>query len=363
MARSANLSGVHIYARELVDSKFRTSLFDMPVLLTALDRRGGMVGKLGDKSQNVGAIISGARNMSKNMLTTTQGSTQRQIRFNTGTVGGVKYLGTDDTTASTGTARQDSKFQSAYVSWSIAEAPISVRNSTLRKAKGPHELANPIEIAVEQAMRELVDQVGGDVYTGSPTDQTAEDWDAPLGLQQWIHSSNTIGGIDRSSVSGFSGNRVTGAKQAKLSLIDEANLDYDGSGNGVANKGGRIDLVLAGNILYKKMKDEALARGYQLVKNDVQERGQVGLLLEGFEYNGALVTLDPKAPASSVFMLDSRSVLMEIMASENWKVHKFNDLRENGPHGSPDLTISRVSLGYRLVVERPWENVQYTNVS
>lgn len=358
MARAANLTGVHIWAQEFFDTNFRSGIFDMPVLLAAFSRNGTAAGGFGGSDQSVAAVIGGPKAISDNQLASTDGSTQRQIIFNTGEVGGGKYLATDGTTSSTGADRSDEQWASAYISWCLYEQPISVKNSVLRKARGGFKMtASVFEKVIQQAQREANKQIATDLYTGNPSSQTAEDWDAPLGLQQWIRDTGVIGGFDRTNDGLDAALYNTSATNVNLKLLDDTNLE------GPAQKGGNIDLWITTTSIYQKLKTEFQASGQTIVVNSIPEEGQVGFIKEFFNYNGMMVTFDPFCPASHLFGLTTSSWLFETAPFENWRVHKFLDLREDGPPGSQDLTTSKVGIQYRLTCEEPWLNVQFTNVS
>lgn len=361
MARAAGLVDFHSYAQEVIDTEFRSGLFDVPVLLSILSRKGTTEGKMGRPGS---AFVIG-KNITGTKMRTLAGSTLRHVFFQTERVGGGATLTSDGNTSSAGTSRSDSKKRSAYIHWFYREFPIAIRNMTLRQARGRYALGSAIADATVMATEELMEDLATRVYTGNPSNQsTDEPWDNLMGLQQWIHTTNTIGGIDRSSVTGFDGVRVTTAKAATLALLDEAMLNHDGSGNGLADKGSRADVWITGNILYNKFKQEALSRGAQLVTNDVPKGGQVGFIGEYVNYNGKMITLDPFCPASTVFGLDSRTWEMELDPKENFRVLPFKDLREELPGtGQADLTTSAVAFGGRLICTQPWKNIQYTNVS
>ena len=213
-------------------------------------------------------------------------------------------------------------------------------------------------MAIKRAIREMNNALDTDLYTGSPTDQSLEDWDAPLGLQQWIRTTGTIGGWNRTNAGLDSAGYTTAATNITLTTLDDANID------GPVQKGGNIDLWIMPPTLYKKLKKEAqVSMQTIVVQNSSPEIGQVGFLKEYFMYNGMMITFDPFAPASSLFGLDTSSWLFEVSGSDNWRVGKFNDIGEDGPPGSQDITASKIRTSFRLVCEEPWLNVQYTTAS
>lgn len=214
-------------------------------------------------------------------------------------------------------------------------------------------------------MEELLETVAGDCWHGNPSDHTADDYDSMIGLEQWVDDDNTIGSIDRSSVTGFNGFRDDTGASVSLSTIDDANLDAT---NGLALYGGRSDVALTTSTVYKKLKQEALAAGGQIVHNDMPGDAQVGIINECVNYNGSLLAFDPYATNEAgsqdhLAILDARSWVFESDSEDNCRVTRFVDQSEEGPHGSDDVTTAKVRWGVRMSCDRPKRNALYTNVS
>lgn len=361
MALSASLQNSHAYAQFYVDRQFRSNLFKVPTLLAALSRKGATEGRMG----RPGAASVVGKPLTTAQAETMAGTTQRHIFFQQSRVGGGKVLGTDDTTSSTGTDRQDKKKRSTAISWALYEQPITVRNSTLRKAKGGAAYGSAIEDATEMAMEELLETVAGDCWHGNPSSHTAEDYDSMIGLEQWLDDDNTIGSIDRSSVTGFNAYRDDTGIVTALSTIDDVNLDAT---KGLSLFGGRSDVVITAPPVYAKLKQEAMSAGGQIVHDSRPEGAQVGFMNEYINYNNSLITFDPYATNEAgsqdhMAILDSRTWTFESDSEDNCRVTRFVDQSEEGPHGSDDVTTAKVRWGIRLSCDRPKRNALLTNVT
>lgn len=370
MARAANRSGFHVYANEEVIPNKLSGVFKFSTLLPVLSMKGAVEGAWG----RPGSSVMIGRKLSSAKSKTLRGSTQAQIQFPLGKVGGGKYIGVDDTASSAGTARSNRKKKTAYISWFEHEQPIALENQIIDAAGGQFSiLGSQIEDATGLALEEQLEQLATDMYTGNPSDQTAEIWNAPVGLDQWIHKSNTLGGIDRSDATHqyFRGQHSTASLTLSLSLIDTICLEgvddgSSGTTTPLANIGSMADVVILPNAGYNKIKQEALSRnlGQRVTGDSLPKGGLVGYLDEFVNYNGKIIVMDPYAAASSMYILDSQTWMMELFAGKNFAVQKFQNLRELQPGtGQPDLTTSAVVTKGRVLCFEPVKNFRGTAVS
>lgn len=375
MARSANLEGFHVFAREVVRSQFTDNLVDIPVFLAALSRRGRVSGTFGklDSRASVGRPLPNIANISQ------RGSTLRHIPFRKNQSGAGKVLDADGTDVSVGTDRSDTDYSTVPIHWAHLRYGIAIRNEQLRQAAGSgkrkedsaRDVFNVINQVTSGAMNDFIAGTTGwtgiadRIYTGNPGSQsTDEPWDNLLGLQEWIHDSNTIATHNRSNVDGFSGVRLTGSKQFSLDLIDEATIDYDGAGTGLKDKGARLDLWIVPNHLYRKVVQEAMATHGVIQHDDMPGDGKIGFIHEHVNYRGKLIVADPYCPDNHMFGIDSRTWEFEVDPDFNFRVGEFKDLTETLPaSGQSDTTRARLDLRARLMCFDPGKNIQYTNVS
>jgi hypothetical protein len=361
MALSNSLQEFHAYAQYALSEGMKTSLFKVPTLLAAVSSKQAVSGSMGEPGQSavIGKPVSAAKRKSLG------GSTQRHIFFQTSRVGGGKYLSEDGTTSSTGAARHDKKKRSTAVSWSFYEQPISIRNNALRMAGDGYEIGSVIEDAVQMAMNEACEQIAGDLWNGSPTSQSADVYDDLIGVDQWVDDDNTIGTIDRSSVTGFNGVREDSATTISLSTIDDAALDAT---SGLSLFGGRSDLALTTSGVYNNLKQEALAAGGQLMFSEKPKGQPVGFEGEYINYNNTMICFDPYATnaagSANYFLLtDSSTWCFETHTAENWRVIPFKNLADDSVPGADDLTVSKIRIGMRFINEQPWKSKLYADAN
>jgi hypothetical protein len=359
MAVRGERTGFQAYAQELVPSTLTSNILSIPVLIAVMSRKGQANGELG--RPGAAAMIGNSFNIGE--VKTIDGSDARHIRFQTGTVGGGKYLSEDGTTASTGTERADKKVRTAHVQWAFWDQPITIRNMTLRKAgSNRFKIADAIQEATGMAMQEAMDTLGTDIWSGSPSDYDADVYDTIAGMADWLDDDNNAFGVNRSSVSGFSAIRDDTSTAAALKLIDDIKV---GNASNLADFGGKGDVVITTNAVYNKLKQEAINRNQiaGLTANAMPEAGQIGFLSEYFMYNGTMVTFDPKAPSGYLAVLDSTTWSVEVHPDENFSVKEFTDLSVGHGQGKSDTTQSSLRIGMRTVCEAPRRNALYTSVS
>ncbi|MDB4261459.1 hypothetical protein N9878_01190 [bacterium] len=361
MALSNSLQSFHAYAQYALSEGMKTGLFKVPTLLAAVANKQSVSGSMGEPGASaiIGKPVSVAKRKSLG------GSTQKHIFFQTSRVGGGKYLGEDGTTSSTGTARQDKQKRSTAVSWSFYEQPISLRNNAIRMSGDGYAIGSLIEDAVQMAMNEANEQIAGDLWNGSPTSQASDVYDDLIGVDQWVDDNNTIGSIDRSSVTGFNGVRTDSATTISLSTIDDAALN---STNGLSLYGGRSDMAITTSGIYNNLKQEALASGGQLMFSEKQQGQAVGFEGEYINYNNTMICFDPYATnagatANYFLLTDSSTWCFETHSAENWRVIPFKNLADDAQPGSDDLTVSKIRIGMRFYNEQPWKSRLYADAS
>lgn len=368
MART-NRDNFHSYANEHIVPNLFSGVFKFPTLLSVLSMKGSTEGKLG----RPGSSVMLGKRLSPAKREEMRGSTQYVGFFHSGTVGGGKWIGEDDTAASAGAGRQNKQKKSFYVSWAEHEQPIAIQNTVLDANQGKAKIGSVLEDAVSMAVEEQIETFATSVYTGAPSDQTAEVVDNLIGLDTWIHDSNTLGGVDRSLAANanFRGRRSTATLALSLKLIDDIcikGVDDGASGTTtpLLRHGSKADIILTDEINYNTLKQEAISRqlGRAVSGSSQPSGGQVGFVGEYIDYNGKCIAPDPYAAANSLYILDSSSWLMQFFGGKNFSTQKFVNLRENQPGtGQPDLTTSAVVTKGRLICPEPWKNFHGTAVS
>ncbi len=361
MALGPSLQSFHAYAKYALLEGMKTSLFKVPTLLGAVANKQTVSGRMGEPG--VSAVIGKPMSVAKRK--SLGGSTQRHIPFQTSRVGGGKYLSEDGTTSSTGTDRQDKKKRTTAISWSFYEQPISIRNMALRMSNDEYQTGSVIEDGVHMAVNEACEQIAGDLWNGAPSSHSADVYDDLVGVDQWVDDDNTIGSIDRSSVTGFNGVRTDTAKTISLSTIDDAALDPT---NGLSLFGGRSDLAVTTSGIYNNLKQEALATGGQLMFAEKPQGQPIGFEGDYINYNNTMICFDPYATnaegtANYFLLTDSSTWCFETHSSENWRVTPFKDLADDAAPGSDDLTVSKIRIGMRWYNEQPWKSHLYADAS
>lgn len=346
----------HTYASEFIRRELVSDIHTRVPALTLFAGKAGSDGQLGRPGSNF--LVGGRGMRMKSQRLTKAGSTAYQVRVQTGTTGGGKHMAYNDTTASTGSDNQTDNVQSAFFKWSMWQQPIRVPKMLLRVSGGRFRIANAIEESTAMAMEEVFEQLGTEIYTGDPAaSESDEIWPEMHGLQSALDTTGDYGGLDHSTT-GWTGKKVTSAKSPSLSLIDDANLEQK-----AAEKTNGVDIALTTMSIYNTLKQEAITRNAVLTQTQLAQRGQLGFLREAIEYNGVLITFDPKCPASHLFCLNSKTFLFELHGGENFRVTKFRDASDDGAPGEDDALTAKINVMYRFICEKPGANVMYTNVS
>lgn len=367
MAARGSLSGFHAYANEAVLPEMLSGVYTFPTLATALSIKGATVGKLTPKSSLVlGRKVTAAK--AKDMA----GSTQLQGFFQTGDISSGKVIGVDDTGASAGNERVSTKKRSWYTSWAEYEEAVALENEKLDAAKGKYAVGSLIEDATQIALSSQLDRIATDLYTGAPSDYTADVYDTAIpGLNVWLNNNNNVFGVDRSSVDGFSAQYSTTAYKYTLSTIEDICSIGLTQANGKSkwslnSKGSRADVIIVPEAGYNKLKKEAISKqlGRAVSGDSLPKGGMVGYVSEYVDYSGKLIFPDPKAAAGSIYVLDSNAISMEFFAGKNFTVSPFVDLRKLQPGtGQPNTTNAALCTKLRMAVHEPWKCFYGTNFS
>jgi hypothetical protein len=328
----------------------------MPVLATALSLKGANMGSFTpDSFAILGRKFGVAKQADIN------GGAQFQGFWQKTTAASGKYMSFQDTGASAGNDRVNEMASSFYVSWFQRQEAVAIDNEVIDSGKGQKKTLSALEDAVREAVSAQLNQFGTDFYTGAPSSYTADRADAPIGLNAWIHNDNNICGVDRNSSANanFRGQYEDGTYNLSLNLIDKICLEGTTDTTALVNKGSRADVVLLPNAGYNKLKQEAISRnlGRVVSGNELTKGGMVGFLDEFINYNGKYIFLDPKAAASSMYVLDSSTWTLQFQSGKNFKLSKFVNLPDLQPGtGQPDVTTASLTTKARLICHEPWKN-------
>lgn len=373
---AVNLNGLHSYAQKDIRTKRVSQLYKRSLVFSLLAARGGNGEELGRPGAYV--IVGGDGKISEATQRKLAGSSEVQVRLQNQLSGGFKFMGERDTTPAVDIS-QDQNTGSASFRWCKCAQPIKVWNSTLETSGGDkYKIADAVEEANQEAMQTMITNLSAFFYLGSPTDQTKNIWDQPLGLVPMCHTTNKYGNVDRNTAPGSTawiGKRVTTSQSAGLELINDANVTQgiqDTSPSGV-------DTVLCGKANYLKFKREAQARQQYQVVSDMPDFAKIGFKFEAFFYGNCIIAYDPFIKDYSlaanqisglaqtditnyVFMMTMKDIMMDIHSANNFRVTRPIDQGEMNP-GGDDAQAWQLRLMFRLWNPTAWSSCLYTSVS
>jgi hypothetical protein len=284
----------------------------------------------------------------------------------------VKNLTVRDTTATVSTPTsnsQDQKRKTGFVQWSHKQNAVIVWHGTLRVARGKYKIASVTSDAVGIGVQDMFDNLIDELWKGSPTSQSAElYWDSQSGVNDVCSTTNTLYGIDRSSVTCFDSKRVTSGKTAALALIDDANVTQ-----GIQDVGNGVSLCLLPRDLYLTVKAEALTKGGTLIHKNTPEASKFGQRSESIMYGDVLITYDPGLKdysattgdpdmSDNVFMADMGDWIFQTNSGMNFKMGEFVNLALYA-EGAIDADQAILDLEYRFWSSKPWTSILYTAVT
>lgn len=321
-----------------------------------------------------GALLGGA-NMPKAKRQSISGSERVYINgVQTGThLTSVKNLSVRDTSATVGTPAtnsQDQKIKKGFVQWTHKQNAVIVWHATLRVAKGKYRIQSVTSDAVGIGIQDMFTHLINEMWHGSPSDQGAEVyWDEQSGIEDICHTTTTLYGIDRTSVTYFDSNRVTGGKTAALALIDDANVTQ-----GIQDVSEGVNLCLLPRDLYLTVKAEALTKGLgTLIQKNMPQAAQYGQRSESVLYGDTLITYDPGLKdysavtgdpdmSDNVFMADMGDFCFQTNSGMNFTMDEFVNLALYA-EGAIDADQALIDLEYRFWTNKPWSSVLYTTVT
>jgi hypothetical protein len=374
---TTQLNRILAYSRDYITRGFRTQQFLVSPLLsmiTAKNRDGAEFGRPGS------AALVGGSNLSPMRRQEILGTNQTTVRFQNGKVGGVKFIGTDGTTASTAGNALDIQLRSASFRTVYMQAPITVRGVVFDANKGPDSttFGSYLEDSNKNAVEELNEKLAINLLIGTPSDRTEERWDNFDGLYNCCATTGTYGlNGDRGTYTTWASKRVTSAITAGVNLIDDANLVQ-----GIKKRGPGIDVMVTTFPIYTKIKAEALAlNGHNswIRQGDI-DAVKLGIQKEAVIYNGVIIVPDPYLQdysnavnnnfgigdgpdlSKAAFGLTLGDFVFATTAADNWSVDPFLTPAQRGP-GTVDALTSAVNLKARFHCERPWNQIVYTNVT
>lgn len=370
---------IYAYASDYVKNQLSVNLFSQSPFLGALGLTNGNSGWTPDSANIIGKKMSiGQREM-------IDGSPLYKIQWLQGRIGGGQQYTYGGATPAPASASVVNKTRAMQIAWAMYGNPITIQNLDIMFAKkGPNPatvLSGVLEKTIDLAMGEHQEYLAAQLYSGKPTDYTAELSDSMIGLFEWVHDSNTIAGINRASAanSEIRAQRSTANLKISYQLIDD--IFTKGINNGASGVTRPLNdfvanqdyIIMTNSRAYSTLKAEVLSRqlGRVCAGNEMPSApGWMGWKGEYLNINGKLVFSDPfckdaVTPANNpLFVLNSKDWSFQTMKGELMDVRKPVDLAANRPSSSEaNTTNSEIKSVYRLACDSPARQLMLTNVA
>jgi hypothetical protein len=367
-------SGLRAYASEEFIPKFVTNQYTRSQILASLVAQQANDRELRPPGNG---LIKGTMVGGKNMRSADQkrikGSESASWGVQTGTSGGVKNMTSRDTTATIATPTtnsQDQKKVMTTVRWSKKQVQCVVWNSTADTNRGQYAIMSAVDDALAIAMQDLFDSLIQELWTGAPSDETAEFFSEQSGVNNICSTTTQLYGLDRNTHDYFDGHRVDSSATPGLALIDDANITQ-----GITEKSGPVTLALFNPTDYLVVKAEALAKGGGgiIIRASDPEAARYGVKREAIVYGDCLITVDyglkdwsavttgDPNMADNAFMCVIEDYVFETQTDRNFSVDEFIDVGKYTP-GGIDAKSAHITLMYRFYTLHPKSSILYTDV-
>lgn len=254
-----------------------------------------------------------------------------------------KWLGARDTnptvasatTLSHGQARQAAAlfYRASYIT------PILIWESDLERAARKETArgfaiaqGKLIDDATEVAYQEHIKGLNTGIWSGNPTNQSADPWNSPLGVDQLFSTTNTYGNVNRS----ISGNSVWAAQvDSTLTSVDAAKLVNDVNvTKGITDLNGRgTDLIITTKAIYLQMKEQLKAQGpvgIRVVNEGLPGMAELGVRQEVLLVDNTYIMYDATQTANYAYCFDMSTMFMAFPNGKACKVTEFTDLQKYG---------------------------------
>jgi hypothetical protein len=357
-----NLEKAAAYADRQILPRFYASLSQRSPLFAFMVALGGRSRDL--LRPNAMGILAGSKNPDF-IKQYVDGSIHADVRILTGRSGGGRTRRAFGTNPAVNVS-QDQLLGSARFWWWFYAQPLKIFKSTLRKSgRGQYRFRNAMDDSIVIGTDEMVDTLSAKLYTGAPStydgQSTDDEYDDLPGIYEAMSSTNTYGNIDRTDTTKYvdgrhpwTGNRITAARAASLSLIDEANSYCQLRGPGV-------NLVVCDRASYLAIKPEALGKGGAIVHNGViPGHGMVGYQNEFVMYGKTMITWDPFNTAGYVACMTTQDWIIQVHGEDKGTTSNWVD---NNKPGEDDAITAQINIGLRPMCAKPCNQLLYTNVS
>lgn len=217
-----------------------------------------------------------------------------------------------------------------------------------------------IDEATEIAYQEHVGVLNTGIWSGNPTSQTDDPWDAPLGLLQALSATNTYGNVDRSD----SGNAVWRAqadstfKAVDLNrIVDDINLTKK-----LRTKGSGVDLIVTTPDIYSTFKAQAQGvSGIRMLPEGLPGMAKWGYTGEALQKDNCMVIYDETCPANNLLALTMRTWRCMFRPGKNLTVEPFVDISRQ-TEGAKNADQAFIKTELIFACDNPYLNALYTAI-
>lgn len=222
-------------------------------------------------------------------------------------------------------------------------------------------LSQCIDEATEVGFQDHVKALNTGIWSGSPTDQTDDPWDAPLGIAEALDTTNTYGNVNRSTTANAAWRAqkdTTWTSEDIYAILDNANIT-----KGLRTYGQGVDVIVCDQTRYLKFKRQILAQSGNAacMKEGLPEFAKMGVKQEVLQVDNAYVIYDPTCPTNTVLALSMGTWKMMIAPGKNLNVSKFTDLSDK-TEGAKEADQAFVETEFIFSCDNPYLNVRYTAV-
>lgn len=368
-------TGVRSYANERHIPKLISRLYSRSPILGIMAHKGG--GDSGLRAGGLNLIGGGSLSTAQRKMITGSYEVHLHIQSGDGASDQTKNMGVRDTApsmTSPTTDSQDQQKKTVYFRFTKKHTEVIIWNTTTELGKGKYALGSAVSDAVSIAMQHHFGSLIDELWKGSPADQTADVWSEQAGINDICHTTNTYGGLDRTSVTFFDGFRDATSRASALSLVDTAHLDLVGSNTqSVMDITDGFSVGLWNRDAYQTAKAEALSKNGTLLHRGTPEAAREGIKNEAFFYGNVLNTYDPGLKdysavsgdpdlSGGVLLMDPTEMCFLTQEGKSFSAGPFRDLAEYS-EGGKDAIRSLLKTHYKFWTFKPFAHFLYTAVS
>lgn len=240
------------------------------------------------------------------------------------------------------------------------EDKIRAGNQSTKRGQGI-SMGKIIEEATEVAMQEHLSAINTDIWSGNPSNQATDPWDAACGLAQVLSATNTYGNINRTTESNTNWRAKVNTTQKAVDIVEimEKALYTDFALNIIGPSDGK--LILTNPTLYTTFRRQISAAGGVVLQNGMPEMAQMGVRMEVLQKDNCYIAFDPTCPANQVLVLTPRTFRLALHPERSMLVTPFKDQTEYGT-APQDVDKSYIRTRFMFSCDNPGLNGIFTAV-